>query len=49
MPATPSEARSASSAVPSASLHERLGGTDAVTAVVHAFYDRVLGDEALVS
>jgi hemoglobin len=30
-----------------ASLHERLGGTDAIAAVVESFYERVLGDPEL--
>ena len=43
------DARSSSTDAPPSTLHDRLGGTDAVTAVVHAFYDRVLGDETLAS
>jgi len=47
MPTTRSTARESSPEAPSSSLHERLGGADALTAVVAAFYDRVLGDPAL--
>lgn len=41
------EAPSSSLTAPASSLHDRLGGADALTAVVHAFYDRVLADPAL--